>query len=87
MRQPENPSQRIIKRLENEIVSLERDFTALIRKKYKMEEEIRVQKAKIENLELTTQSEVKKQSVWKKVAIILATSWGIFLSFFGIDRK
>ena len=87
MRQPKNPSERVIKKLENEIVVLEQDLTAIIRKKYKMEEEIRQQKAKIEALELTTRSEVAKQSTWKKIALLLGAAWAVFLSFCGFERK
>jgi hypothetical protein len=87
MRQPKDRSERVIKKLENEIVVLEQDLTAIIRKKYKMEEEIRQQKAKIEVLELTARSEVAKQSTWKKIVLILAASWGVFLSFCGFERK
>jgi septal ring factor EnvC (AmiA/AmiB activator) len=87
MRQPKNPSERVIKKLENEIVVLEQDLTAIIRKKYKMEEEIRQQKAKIEVLELTTRSEVAKQSTWKKIALLLGAAWAVFLSFCGFERK
>lgn len=87
MRQPKYPSERVIKKLENEIVVLEQDLTAIIRKKYKMEEEIRQQKAKIEDLELATRSEVAKQSTWKKIALLLGAAWAVFLSFCGFERK
>lgn len=87
MRQPENYSKRIIKKLENEIVSLDRDYTALMKKKWRMEEELRSQKEKIAHLEITMQSEAEKRSLWKKTALILAGVWAIFLSFCGIDKK
>ncbi|NCX94490.1 MAG: hypothetical protein EBX40_07425 [Gammaproteobacteria bacterium] len=87
MRQPENPSQRIIKKLESEIVGLERDYTALLRKKWKMESEIRTQKEKIVNLEIIKESESNKRSTWKKIALVLAGAWAVFLSFFASDKK
>jgi hypothetical protein len=87
MRTPQDFSRRIIKKLENEIVSLDRDYTALLRKKWRMEEEIRNQKAQIVNMETEVRSESEKRSVWKKIAFILAASWAVFLSFWGIERK
>jgi hypothetical protein len=87
MRQPQDLSRRIIKKLENEIVSLDRDYTALLKKKWRMEEEIRKQKHLIADMELTTRSESEKGSFWKKVALILAATWAVFLSVCGIDRK
>jgi hypothetical protein len=30
---------------------------------------------------------VAKQSTWKKIVLILAASWGVFLSFCGFERK
>jgi hypothetical protein len=87
MRQPENPSHRIIKKLENEIVLLERDYTALLRKKWKMEDEIRTQKEKISDLEIVKKSESNKRNIWKKIALVLAGVWAVFLSFFASDKK
>lgn len=87
MRQPQDPSDRIIKKLESEIVELEQSQVALIRKKHKMEEEIRSHKAKIADLELIKHSEAQKSSLWKKVALVLAASWAVFLSFIGVDKK
>jgi hypothetical protein len=87
MRQPENPSYRIIKKLENEIVLLERDYTALLRKKWKMEDEIRTQKEKISDLEIVKKSESDKRNIWKKIALVLAGVWAVFLSFFASDKK
>jgi hypothetical protein len=87
MREPENKSQRIIKKLENEIVSLERDYTTLLRKKWKMEDEIRVQKDKINHLEMIKTEEGNKRSMWKKIALILASAWALFLSFFYPEKK
>jgi hypothetical protein len=87
MRQPENPSYRIIKKLENEIVLLERDYTALLRKKWKMEDEIRTQKEKISDLEIVKKSESNKRNIWKKIALVLAGVWAVFLSFFASDKK
>jgi len=87
MRQPENPSHRIIKKLENEIIGLERDYTALLRKKWKMEDEIRTQKEKISDLEIVKKSESNKKNTWKKIALVLAGVWAVFLSFFASDKK
>ncbi len=87
MRTPQDFSRRIIKKLENEIVSLDRDYTALLRKKWRMEEEIRNQKAQIVNMETEVRSESEKRSVWKKIALLLAASWAVFLSFWGVERK
>ena len=87
MRTPQDFSRRIIKKLENEIISLDRDYTALLRKKWRMEEEIRKQKAQIADMETEVRSESEKRSVWKKIALILAASWAVFLSFCGVERK
>jgi predicted nucleic acid-binding Zn-ribbon protein len=87
MKEREPISRRVIRRLEDEIVSLDRDYTALLRKKWLLEEKMREQKDQIAELEITTHSEVKKRSFWKKVAIVLVASWGVFLSLCGFDRK
>ena len=52
-----------------------------------MEEEIRNQKAQIADMETEVRSESEKRSVWKKIALILAASWAVFLSFWGVERK
>ena len=67
MKEREPISRRVIRRLEDEIVSLDRDYTALLRKKWLLEEKMREQKDQIAELEITTHSEVKKRSFWKKV--------------------
>jgi hypothetical protein len=77
----------VIKKLEDEIVELEQCQVALLKRKNRMEEELRRQKAKIADLELITHSESQKLSLWKKVALILAASWAVFLSFVGFERK
>jgi len=87
MRSPANQSDRTIKKLENEIVHLERGYTALLRKKWQMEAQIRDQKEKISVLEIVSEKEKSKKSVWAKIALILAASWAVFLSFFDTDKK
>jgi uncharacterized protein YoxC len=87
MRSPANQSDRTIKKLENEIVGLERDYTALLRKKWKMEAEIRDQKEKISVLESASEQEKSKKSFWAKIALTLAALWAVFLSFFDTDKK
>jgi hypothetical protein len=80
-------SRRVIRRLEDEIVSLDRDYTTLLQKKWLLEEQMRKQREQIAELEITTISEVKKRSIWKKMALILGAAWAIFLSFSGLDKK
>jgi hypothetical protein len=80
MRSPANQSDRTIKKLENEIVHLER-------KKWQMEAQIRDQKEKISVLEIVSEKEKSKKSVWAKIALVLAASWAVFLSFFDTDKK
>jgi len=87
MKEREPISRRAIRRLEDEIVNLDRDYTALLRKKWLLEEQMRLHKQQIADLEITTHSEVEKKSFWKKMAIILGTSWVVFLSFCGLDKK
>jgi len=80
-------SRRAIRRLEDEIVSLDRDYTALLRKKWLLEEQMRLHKQQIADLEITTHTEVQKRSFWKNIALLLAATWGVFLSVCGLDRK
>lgn len=52
-----------------------------------LEEQMRKQREQIAELEITTSSEAKKRSIWKKMALILGAAWAVFLSFSGLDKK
>lgn len=76
-----------LKRLEQEIVMLERAQTELLRRKWTLEDKVRKQEDMINLLSLHSESTEKKRSAWRNVALLLAATWGIVLSFFGIERK
>lgn len=80
-------SRRVIRRLEDEIVSLDRDYTALLRKKWALEQKMRDQKDQIADLQITAHSEAKKHSLWRKMALLLGASWAVFLSFWDVEKK
>lgn len=82
-----NGTERALKQLEKEIVFLERQQTELLRKKWALEDRLRKQQERIQELE-TRETEAKKgHSFWKKVALILAAFWALIISLFNIDRK
>jgi hypothetical protein len=88
MRQPKNLLERIIKKLESEVVFLEQQQTELLRKKWALEEKNRRQQQNIEELEQKTEQEQKGHSFWKKTALILAAFWAIIVSVLGMgDEK
>lgn len=82
-----NGTERALKQLEKEIVFLERQQTELLRKKWALEDRLRKQQERIQELE-TRETEAKKgHSFWKKAALILAAFWALIISLFNIDRK
>jgi hypothetical protein len=87
MRQPQDLSFRIIKKLENEIVILQDEQTALLRRKWQLEDEVRQQKKRIQELEIGNKEESDRKGVWKKVVALLLALWTLFLSIFHIERK
>lgn len=80
-------TQRAIKRLELEITSLQDEQTALLRKKYHLEDELREKKKRIEELELRETEAYKGKKIWQKVTALLLAIWVLFLSLFGVERK
>lgn len=76
-----------IKQLTKEVVALDVQQTELVRKKWALEDKIRNQEYVIALLSVNIEEKKKSLSVWKRVAILLAASWALVLSFFNIDRK
>lgn len=80
-------TERTIKRLEKEIVILQDEQTALLRRKWLLEDEIRKQKKRIQELEMGHKEEVERKGAWRKAAALLLALWTLFLSLFHIERK
>jgi predicted nucleic acid-binding Zn-ribbon protein len=80
-------TERAIKKLENEIVLLQDEQTALLRKKWQLEDEIRKQRKRIQELEMGNMEETKKKGVWQKATAVLAAIWALVLSMFHIEHK
>lgn len=80
-------TERAIKKLENEIVLLQDEQTALLRRKWQLEDEVRQQKKRIQELEMGNMEEKEKIGAWKKLTALLLAIWLLFLSTLGIDRK
>jgi hypothetical protein len=80
-------TERTIKKLENEIVLLQDEQTALLRRKWQLEDEVRQQRKRIQELEMGNIEEREKQGAWKKLTALLLAIWLLFLSTLGIDRK
>lgn len=80
-------TQRAIKRLELEITSLQDEQTALLRKKYHLEDELRAKKKRIAELELRETEADRGKKIWQKVTALLLAIWVLFLSLFGVERK
>lgn len=80
-------TERAIKKLENEIVLLQDEQTALLRRKWQLEDEVRKQRKRIQELEMGHKEETQKKGIWKKIAAILLALWTLFLSLFHIERK
>lgn len=78
---------RIIKKLENEIVILQDEQTALLRRKWLLEDEIRKQRKRIQELEMGHTEEIQRKGAWKKATALLLALWTLFLSLFHIERK
>lgn len=80
-------NERVLKQFEKEIVFLERQQTELLRKKWALEDKIRKQQERIQQLETSETEKKKGLSVWKKMALVLAASWALVLSLFSIEKK
>jgi hypothetical protein len=80
-------TERTIKRLENEIIHLQDEQTALLRRKWQLEDEIRKQKKRIQELEMGHREEKDRKGAWKKLAAILVAAWAVVLSLFNMDKK
>lgn len=80
-------TERTIKRLENEIIHLQDEQTALLRRKWQLEDEIRKQKKRIQELEMGQKEEKDRKGAWKKLAAILVAAWAVVLSLFNMDKK
>jgi septal ring factor EnvC (AmiA/AmiB activator) len=76
-----------IKRLEEEIISLQDEQTALLKKKYIMEDEIRKHNEKIKRLQVNENEEREGKKAWQKATALLLAAWVLFLSLMGIERK
>lgn len=82
-----NMTERAIKKLENEIILLQDEQTALLRRKWQLEDEVRKQKKRIEELEMGNMEERERKGAWRKAAALLLALWTLFLSMFHIERK
>jgi predicted nucleic acid-binding Zn-ribbon protein len=82
-----NMTERAIKKLENEIVLLQDEQTALLRRKWQLEDEVRKQKERIKELEMDNMEEKERKGAWRKAAALLLALWTLFLSMFHIERK
>ena len=80
-------TERTIKRLENEIIHLQDEQTALLRRKWQLEDEIRKQRKRINELEMEHREEKDRKGAWKKLAAILVAAWAVVLSLFNMDEK
>lgn len=80
-------TERAIKRLEMEITALQDEQTALLRKKYHLEDELRSKKKRIAELELRETEANNGKKVWQKLTALMLAIWVLFLSFFGIEKK
>jgi len=80
-------TERAIKKLENEIVLLQDEQTALLRRKWQLEDEVRKQKKRIQELEMGYTEETQRKGAWKKAAALMLALWTLFLSMFHIERK
>jgi len=80
-------TERAIKKLENEIVLLQDEQTALLRRKWQLEDEVRKQKERIKELEMDNMEEKERKGAWRKAAALLLALWTLFLSMFHIERK
>jgi predicted nucleic acid-binding Zn-ribbon protein len=82
-----NMTERAIKKLENEIVLLQDEQTALLRRKWQLEDEVRRQRKRIEELEMGNKQETERKGAWKKAVALLLALYTLFLSFFHIEKK
>lgn len=77
----------IIKNLEKEIVILQDDQTAMIKQKWRLEDDVRKHQDRIRELEVKELNAKKKVSTWKKVTAVLVAAWALVLSLFNFDKK
>lgn len=82
-----NRTERALKQLENEIVFLEQQQTEMLRKKWALEDRLRKQQERIEELEKGREAEKKGHSFWKKTALILAAFWALVVSFLSMEDE
>lgn len=82
-----NMTERVIKKLENEIVLLQDEQTALLKRKWQLEDEVRQQKKRIQELEMGKKEETERKGAWRKATALLLAIWTLFLSMFHIERK
>lgn len=80
-------TERTIKKLENEIVLLQDEQTALLRRKWQLEDEVRKYKKRIQDLEIGNIKETQRKGAWQKATAILVAVWALVLSFFHFERK
>jgi hypothetical protein len=78
---------KIIERLEKEIVALQDEQTAILKKKYKLEDSLREQKKIIADLKLRETNAVDGEKGWQKVSALLLAIWVLFMSLFGNDDR
>ena len=81
------PTDKLIQRLEREIIALQDEQTAILKKKYSLEDELRLQKKRIADLELRETDAVEGKKGWQKVSAFLLAIWLLVLSLLGIERK
>jgi len=79
--------EKIIERLEKEIVALQDEQTAILKKKYKLEDSLREQKKIIADLKLRETNAVDGKKGWQKVSALLLAIWVLFMSLFGNDDR
>lgn len=79
-------TEKAIKRLELELTALQDEQTALLRKKYHLEDELRAKKKLIAELEMRETDATEGKKAWQKITAILLAAWLLFLSLTGIKR-
>jgi hypothetical protein len=80
-------NQKLIEKLEREIIALQDEQTAILKKKYSLEDQLRLQKKRIADLELRETDAVEGKKGWQKFSAFLLAIWLLVLSLLGIERK
>ncbi len=80
-------NEKLIEKLEREIIALQDEQTAILKKKYSLEDQLRFQKKRIADLELRETSAVEGKKGWQKVSAFLLAIWLLVLSLLGVERK